>query len=57
MAALRSDDDPDPMRAKFELLRHMPNKDPRGNLPTRHVPVFSMDKQLSREAWASKPIR
>lgn len=29
----------------------------RGNLPVRHVPCPAMDKQLSREAWVSKPLR
>ena len=29
----------------------------KGVLPVRHVMVPNMDKQMSRDAWASKPIR
>jgi len=37
--------------------QHVQGKMPRGNLPVRHVQTPSMDKQLSRDAWISKPLR
>mmetsp|Transcript_2513 Transcript_2513/g.5301 ORF Transcript_2513/g.5301 Transcript_2513/m.5301 type:complete len:322 (-) Transcript_2513:100-1065(-) len=36
---------------------HIAHKHHRGIMPVTHVMTTSMDKQLSREAWASKPIR
>jgi hypothetical protein len=53
MAALREPGQPKP-RAQSAMM-HRPMT--RGVLPVRHVMVPNMDRQMSRDAWASKIIR
>ena len=36
---------------------HLTRRAHRGIMPVKHVQTTSMDKQLSREAWAARPVR